>query len=84
MIQEDIVRVKRTDEIVYSFSKNGRKYGLLFCHPLLPDGANMVNACIKVQEEERLDEVRTINPYFLIRDPIGEVTLASSPEHRAR
>jgi DEAD/DEAH box helicase domain-containing protein len=84
VMQEDIVRVNRTNEVVYSFSKKGRKVGLLFWHPLLPGGASSINACRKVEEEELLDEVHPINPYFLIRDPIGEVTLASSPEHKAR
>ena len=76
MIRTEVNSVRTEHGIVFSFSRRQRNIGLLMRHPLLPAGGDQIRAMQEVRDSFPLDDVRPINPYFLLRDPIGEISLA--------
>tara|TARA_R110002096_G_scaffold283228_4_gene477272 strand:- start:4187 stop:9022 length:4836 start_codon:yes stop_codon:yes gene_type:complete len=61
---------------VFRCNVNGSEIALLVRHPLLPPGADLVQAQRVVSNALNFDRVHPINPYYLLRDPIGELAQA--------
>lgn len=80
MIRTEITVARIEHGVVYSFEVRQRAIGLLMRHPLLPAGGEQIRAIQETKADLSMDDVRTINPYFLLRDPIGELNVADRSE----
>ena len=76
MMRTEVGKTQTAHGVVYQFRVGERGIGLLMRHPLLPAGEEQINALQEVKRSLQLDDVRPINPYWLLRDPIGELSRA--------
>lgn len=68
----------RNEDRIFVLPTNGESIGLLMRHPMLPDGADQISKQNDLSSSLGLKKVVSINPYFLIRDPVGELAFAHS------
>ena len=77
LVRTEVVDVRTDQGMVFQFEMKRRRTGLLMRHPLLPPGLDERRALRETKSTLGLDRISSINPFFLLRDPVGELTRAS-------
>jgi len=63
---------------VLRFESQGSAWAVLLTHPLMPMGQELIETLLQIKDTSGVDMCSSINPYLLLRDPVGEATRCSN------